>query len=374
MAHEIHPIPSSSKNTIQIADISSDEFDLDPPYQRGYVWELTDKQQMILSINKNTDLASFVFNNETNGKKMIRTVIDGKQRITAIREFIRNEFCYVDVSDEDEEEHVYFSEVINKKDPIVRVMSKDEREKFLKKEIFCATYTNLTLQQQAFIFRQIQRGVKITQAEILISGISSNKVKILWEIATLNAHWLLSLIDVNDKDNGNDIVFIIQLMYFLIKDTLPKKDQLEELVKNISDTEFIKVTEKIKNGFEWFRMYVDVGIFMNNGYPKRMEKYGFVIIMHFLINNLEIIASRKDVLMKFMKELMRFIRKDGITLKNKSRDSLKLVQITCNKALEVVIKELDKPEKLEHKKHHSNMMFVKKDTIIKSNKSRKRDN
>ena len=64
-------------------------------YQRGNVWSLEDKQLLIDSIFNNRDIGKFVFcrlKYEPNSKGY--EVLDGKQRITAIIEFIEDRFEY----------------------------------------------------------------------------------------------------------------------------------------------------------------------------------------------------------------------------------------------------------------------------------------
>lgn len=77
--------------------------DFDVEYQREHVWELNDKVNLIDSIFNNIDIGKFVFvqrNFSVIGK--LYEIIDGKQRLTAIREFYEDRFKYNDY---------YFSEL-----------------------------------------------------------------------------------------------------------------------------------------------------------------------------------------------------------------------------------------------------------------------
>lgn len=69
--------------------------DFDVDYQRDYVWDVSDKIALIDSIFKNIDIGKFLLaqrNLSTNGK--LYEVIDGKQRLTAIKEFYEDRFQY----------------------------------------------------------------------------------------------------------------------------------------------------------------------------------------------------------------------------------------------------------------------------------------
>lgn len=73
--------------------------DINPEYQRELVWELEDKQKLIDSIFKNVDIGKFVFirrnyDASKNPTPHFFEILDGKQRLTAIKEFWEDRFQY----------------------------------------------------------------------------------------------------------------------------------------------------------------------------------------------------------------------------------------------------------------------------------------
>jgi hypothetical protein len=64
-----------------------------PEYQRDYVWTLADKQRLIKSIFDRADIGKFVFMQYPCPENRLE-VIDGKQRLNAIREFVEGRFAY----------------------------------------------------------------------------------------------------------------------------------------------------------------------------------------------------------------------------------------------------------------------------------------
>lgn len=71
---------------------------MNPDYQRGYVWDLEDKQLLIDSIFNNIEIGKFAFihlddENWTKTGKGYE-ILDGKQRLCAIVEFYENRFPY----------------------------------------------------------------------------------------------------------------------------------------------------------------------------------------------------------------------------------------------------------------------------------------
>ena len=72
--------------------------DMNPEYQRGYVWEPEDKELLIDSIFNNIDIGKFVLVHLTNSEWQQRgysyEILDGKQRLSTIIEFYENRLQY----------------------------------------------------------------------------------------------------------------------------------------------------------------------------------------------------------------------------------------------------------------------------------------
>lgn len=72
--------------------------DFDPDYQRGYVWDETDKELLLDSIFKNIDIGKFVLIHLSDGDWLERgfsyEILDGKQRLSTLIEFYENKLAY----------------------------------------------------------------------------------------------------------------------------------------------------------------------------------------------------------------------------------------------------------------------------------------
>lgn len=68
--------------------------DMSPVYQRELVWELEDKQSLIHSIFSNIEIGKFVLIDLGYKSDPSFEVLDGKQRINALTEFLENRFQY----------------------------------------------------------------------------------------------------------------------------------------------------------------------------------------------------------------------------------------------------------------------------------------
>ena len=68
--------------------------DMEPKYQREYVWEESDKIALIDSIFCNIDIGKFLFNDLRFGEKYCYEIIDGKQRMRTILDFYEDRLEY----------------------------------------------------------------------------------------------------------------------------------------------------------------------------------------------------------------------------------------------------------------------------------------
>ena len=72
--------------------------DFDPDYQRGYVWDVKDKEMLLDSIFKNIDIGKFVLihisDEEWHKRGLSYEILDGKQRLSTLIEFYENKLAY----------------------------------------------------------------------------------------------------------------------------------------------------------------------------------------------------------------------------------------------------------------------------------------
>lgn len=86
--------PSTIYNLIMLGNEYDDELII-PDYQRDLVWTLKQKQDLILSILYGNPIGDFLFKKvryKGSSVHLIWSVIDGQQRLNAIKGFVTNEF------------------------------------------------------------------------------------------------------------------------------------------------------------------------------------------------------------------------------------------------------------------------------------------
>lgn len=71
----------------------ADELDVDAPYQRGSVWDITRKQNLIRSLLRGLPIGAIIYNDvETDDGPRYR-IVDGRQRIEAVIDFVDDQFA-----------------------------------------------------------------------------------------------------------------------------------------------------------------------------------------------------------------------------------------------------------------------------------------
>jgi len=212
---------SSTLTNIEIStlftQVGENKFDLDAPYQRDIVWDSPKQSLFINSIMKGIVPSPLIFvSNEDNG---IRTVIDGKQRITSIVRFKRNEIpVHMD------SETLYYDTIpldsSIRKD--ARILNDRERNRFNNTNLNCVTYQDISYEDQLLIFNRIQHGVSISSADLLKAAARTHEASI-----TLNQFYdsLESVIgpkysNNSNKEKNNHIIVITNIMYMVKYDKL----------------------------------------------------------------------------------------------------------------------------------------------------------
>jgi hypothetical protein len=228
---------------------------LEPKYQRGVVWNYNDKSAFIDSLHRNIVPTNIILNNNKNGTS---ECIDGKQRITSIIEFKKNIFPLIlhsNTENNDEEEHVYFSEIAknatyfhkkNKQKTIkYRVFTQEEKNNFNKINIPVVTYDQLDYCDRVDIFSRIQNGKKLTQGENMAACLSSDGICDLFnKYCALFEHYFKGCPKINTERYDHKYV-ISNVLYMIDTDTFGSKNKIVTALRRIKENNTKSFTRKM---------------------------------------------------------------------------------------------------------------------------------
>ncbi len=274
------------------------DFIIAPTYQRAIVWTTKQYLKFIESIFRGIvpNPIIIVINTEKNTK----TVIDGKQRITAIFKFINNEIPYYII--EENKAIVYWFSEIKKDDKIEEEIKEIENNNDFEHRILppelksvieseiqltIVQYKNLTYEDQVDIFSRIQYGVAISRGSFLKSLISNEKItEYIMEMADRYKEYFGRY--VKDVKTDEHILYLVETLFMLEDDgTQIKKTTVERKLKKLNLKEIKKLDEKYEE-------------FIKDMYSKRiLNKYNLPkkIIINLLLyvkkNNMDNIDIEK---------------------------------------------------------------------------------
>jgi hypothetical protein len=217
---------------------------LNPDYQRDVVWDERKQSNFIDSLYKGIVPNSLIFNY----KPTERVCIDGKQRTTSIINFYHNEIPLILQNDELEEEYIYFSNIPDtvSNDEKCRIMTDEEKQKFLERHLSIVSYDNLSYEEETEIFNRIQNGEALTEGEKIFSIFKKEK-----NTKTFKKFCEKHKERFNSNVRNNHAIDIVEYMYMCEKDTLkrPTKTQREKFVKELETkkklSKFLKKIEPI---------------------------------------------------------------------------------------------------------------------------------
>ena len=96
--------------------------DLNPQYQRGDVWKPKMRSDFIESVYKGIIPQNITLNKEFTGETTKLTCIDGKQRLTTLKMFQKNEVPLIIYLDDEKGneivKHIYYNKIPKKEDNI----------------------------------------------------------------------------------------------------------------------------------------------------------------------------------------------------------------------------------------------------------------
>ncbi|KAI0740090.1 hypothetical protein C8Q76DRAFT_706718 [Earliella scabrosa] len=230
-------VPRATTYTCQSLydQISAQDIDLQPEYQRAIVWPDSKQIGLIDSIFRNFYVPPVIFvvhSSDDGGER--RVCVDGKQRLTSIYRFICGEIPYKDP---------FTGEKFVFKDTgKIKAQMLPERYKklFLNKQIVCMEYQDITSSNEREIFQRVQLGMALTPAEKLqaITGPHADFVRQLLDTYVIDSG-LAEAISW-DVSRANDFRGLAMAVYSISRwphlNTLPGPSVIESWLQEADDT------------------------------------------------------------------------------------------------------------------------------------------
>lgn len=208
----------------QIRNINKrDGIDLQPEYQRGYIWSADFKDKLLYSIIKCYPIGnvSLRVRTEKNKKGAMQEVVDGQQRLTTIYKFIENEYTIqseiskdiiryiIEYMGEDSDEKlVKLKKKLNNKGKVsvsFKQLPQAIQDNILAYNISITNITNATDREITEYFRYLQNQERLRAGELLNSIPDTELEKYLNQINDKDS--LLAKLSFQNKRKQFDRVF-----------------------------------------------------------------------------------------------------------------------------------------------------------------------
>lgn len=137
--------------------------EMNPPYQRGYVWDDSDKESLIDSIFTGIEIGKFAFITKDYTHEKPFEILDGKQRLSTLLDFYENRLAY---------KGKYFND-----------LSPKDRRTFLDANITVGEVKDLTPQQIYTYFYKLNKCGRVMDEEHLneIKAMAQIEDNSIWE-------------------------------------------------------------------------------------------------------------------------------------------------------------------------------------------------
>ena len=235
--------------------------DLQPIYQRGYIWDNDFKEKLIYSLTKHYPIGNIIIRNleEPNEKNAKSEVVDGQQRLTTIYKFMTGELVISgEIAKKIVEENIdYYEEEAETVKSVAKVLKKFKENKKIELvfsefpsglksdiETFPLSLTfisNASTEQVSEYFRFVQNQERLKAGEIIESFLDTYLEKYLNKLESKED--LLSVIDF--KDNRKEFEKIFYSIFGILENKLKlgcTDKNIQEYVNNKKDD--LEGTEK----------------------------------------------------------------------------------------------------------------------------------
>ncbi|MDR7941889.1 DUF262 domain-containing protein [Enterobacter soli] len=333
-------------NSINIASFwegySLNKFNFDPPYQRDSVWDEEKQSFFIDSILRNYPIPPIFLHQkiDDNTGKITFEVVDGKQRLTAIVNFIKGIIISASEENDDELTGVSFEDLGNEKYaeikklfwryqmPIEYIDTEDEK-------IIDSIFDRLNRNGERLNGQEL-RNAKYHQTNFYQSVVDLSQIP-FWQ----------KILNHVDKKRMEDKEFISELIFTLLENQVfgATQDIIDELYEKYcpqAQDLYIPALQEFQNVTSYLQgMNIDFKAYKANGVSHLYGFFNYAIHCH---QNSIPVEYASDVLKRFLDSLWEKGNNDNEELRKEYRKTMSSStksKSQRNKRIEVLISLLD---------------------------------
>ena len=283
---------------------------LNPAYQRDVVWEQANMGFFINSVLCGIVPNNIIFNQNGDGNFIC---IDGKQRLTSLDRFKKNEIPAIFQHD-DKDVHAYYDVLPKKSEQkiqyIYRTLSQEEKNKFNHLLVNVVTYDELSYEDQIDIFNRIQHGKILSSGEKMSAFFSKDDImKKFTEFCT--GKQLLLQKYIKSAKRKEAVPHIVLIMYIINKNVRkpPDPKQKEMYLKSIDN--MTKLTINLKKIDTLIDICYGPNLFGHNSITSKLQQ-NIRLMALYLVNSLfaNKLTAITDLQFKYLRSAVKKTYRD----------------------------------------------------------------
>lgn len=253
-----HHVITDIRTFIALSEDNDQILEINPLYQRDIVWTEDQQINFIGTVMLNYPCPNIMINNDKDNNILI--IMDGKQRLSSIFKFYKNEIYWLD----DNNMKVYYNKIPRNSNNI-RKLTNREKNIFNSRSIQTIRYNNLSYELQVDIFERVQRGVVIRLSDLLISFFRNENItrtfktetnKLLEKLKNFKQKNLDYMINIE-----NFRIIIINCIHFMINPwSILLKKEYKNFINELENAELKKIFMQLNKIFDSLNILKDIEI------------------------------------------------------------------------------------------------------------------
>jgi hypothetical protein len=262
---------------------------IQPDFQRKAVWNPTSKVMLIDTILKKYPIPKVFIQNTTEHGRTIRKIIDGQQRITAILEFVNNNFI-LDKPYIGAYEGKSFAE-----------LPENERDNILQYTIDCNEAYGYTEEQYREIYTRLNKyTVPLNSQELRKAEFPGNFYTLSEKLAASEILDSWKIFTISSRRRLLDVEFISEILAALLEGPQDKKATLDDFYRRYNDQNLVELESRFNQILKEIEFIFPDNLISKSRFKQKADFYSLVLAVDFYVkqgltlNNTNISPLQED--------------------------------------------------------------------------------
>lgn len=259
-----------------------------PPFQRNAVWTQTSRIMLIDTLLKNYPIPKIFIQNAREDDKTVRKIIDGQQRISAILDYINDEFILEDPY-EGNYQGLKFSE-----------LPKETQETMLQFTIDCNEAYGYTDGEYREIYTRLNKyTIPLNRQELRKAEFPGNFYQLAEKIANLEILEDWKIFNLASRRRLLDVEFISEILASLLEGPQEKKQTLDDFYRKYNEKDLQELEDNVLIIINEINILFPSNEISKTRFKQKSDFYSLFLALSFFVNQGMTLKGRNT---KYLKE------------------------------------------------------------------------